>query len=71
MKRLLTINEVCNILQVSKPTVYRWVHEEFIPHVKLRGALRFDEEVVYRWVDAKRRTGRNRRIPETHIISRD
>jgi len=71
MKRLLTIDEVCNILQVSKPTVYRWVHEEFIPHVKLRGVLRFDEEVVYRWVDAKRRTGRNRRIPETHIISRD
>jgi excisionase family DNA binding protein len=70
MKRLLTIDNVCDLLQVSKQTVYRWVHEEFIPHIKLRGILRFDEEAVCKWVDAKRRAGRERRAPEVHIMSR-
>lgn len=58
MERLLTIDEICSILQVSKPTVYRWVHYDYIPHIKLGSAVRFEEKTVLKWLKARGRDGR-------------
>ena len=60
MDKLLTVDELSDILQVSKPTIYRWVHYDFIPHMKLSGALRFDEKSVRKWLTAREHVGRIR-----------
>lgn len=50
MNKLLNINELSSLLQVSVPTLYRWVHEKKIPHVKLGGKLRFAAEDIENFV---------------------
>lgn len=55
----MTVGELSAKLQVGKSTIYRWVHYEFIPHVKLGSSVRFDENAVERWLKSKERSGRN------------
>jgi excisionase family DNA binding protein len=50
MECLLTIEDISDKLQVGKSTIYRGVHYEYIPHLKLGGALRFEEEAVRKWL---------------------
>ena len=57
MERLLTVDQVSEILRVERSTVYRWVHYDFIPHMKLGGAVRFDEKSVRRWLKTRERQG--------------
>ena len=51
MERLLTIEQVSEILQVKKNTLYSWTHTRKIPFVKVGGVLRFKEKAISRWVD--------------------
>jgi excisionase family DNA binding protein len=60
MEELLTIEELSSKLKVSKSTIYRWVHYDFIPHIKLSGAVRFNEKSVLKWLSARERVGRIR-----------
>jgi excisionase family DNA binding protein len=48
--RLLTIQEVCELLNVSKSYVYRLTSEKKIPHIKLMGHLRFRRQEIDSWV---------------------
>ena len=59
MERLLTVEELSDRLQVGRSTVYRWVHYDYIPHVKLGSAVRFSEPAVEKWLRGKEREGRN------------
>ena len=54
----MTVDELSRKLQVGKSTVYRWVHYEYIPHVKLGSSVRFSEPAVERWLRSKERKGR-------------
>ena len=58
MEELLTVEELSDKLKVGKSTVYRWVHYDFIPHIKLGGAVRFDERSVRKWLRAREQVGR-------------
>jgi len=58
MEELLTVEELSNKLKVGKSTVYRWVHYDFIPHIKLGGAVRFDEKSVRKRLSNRARVGR-------------
>jgi len=60
MEELLTIEELSSKLKVSKSTIYRWVHYDFIPYIKLSGAVRFNEKSVLKWLTARERAGRIR-----------
>lgn len=60
MEELLTIEELSDKLKVSKSTVYRWVHYDFIPHIKLGGAVRFKEKSVDKWLRDREQVGRAR-----------
>lgn len=52
MERLLTVRDVAALLSVSRPTIYRYVNEHELPHVRLSGGvLRFREREVEFWVD--------------------
>jgi excisionase family DNA binding protein len=46
MIKLLTIEEVTEILRVSKPTAYNLMHSEGFPKVKIGRAWRIDEQLL-------------------------
>lgn len=48
--KLLKIEEVAEILQVSKECLYQWVHKRTIGFIKLNGKLRFSEQEISDWI---------------------
>ncbi|MFH1680232.1 MAG: helix-turn-helix domain-containing protein [Candidatus Eisenbacteria bacterium] len=51
---LLTVDEVAEWLKVSASTVYDWAARSRIPCVRLGGRLRFVEDDVLRWIEARK-----------------
>ena len=51
MEKLLTIDQVSELLQVQKNTIYSWTFTRKIPFVKINGALRFKEKAISNWID--------------------
>ncbi len=49
MGEFLTLTEVCQRYGISKWTLYRWTSEGLIPHLKLRGLIRFREQDLKKW----------------------
>lgn len=64
---LLTPEEAAAFLQVKRSTIYAWVHQGFIPHVKLGGRLRFRRSALEDWLKEQEVNGRATRIPEIEI----
>ncbi len=58
MEKLLTIQDVCSLLQVSRSAVYEWTHIEYIPYYKFPNGVRFKESEIERWLSKKRMHGR-------------
>lgn len=48
--RLLTANEVADILQVSVARVYELARMRVIPCVRLLRQVRFDEQALRQWI---------------------
>ena len=61
MDQLLTANQVAEWLQVKPRTVYQWVHEGYIPAIKLGALVRFSRTSVAGWLRGRERPGRARR----------
>ena len=61
MDRLLTVDEVANWLQVKPRTIYQWVHEGYIPVIKLGTLVRFDQGSVVVWLKKREVSGRGKR----------
>jgi excisionase family DNA binding protein len=53
MSTLLTIEQVCEKLQVSRPTINRWMAEKKISYVKAGKRVRFRPEHLEEWIDKK------------------
>ncbi len=53
LARLLTIEEVAEILRLAKPTLYRFVSLRKIPFVKIGGRVLFDSEKLSSWIAAR------------------
>ena len=69
MEKLLTVDNLCELLQVKRGLVYKWVHYGYVPHVKIGTALRFKESHIEVWVKKRERRGRSAvRIPFEGII---
>ncbi len=49
MGRLLTPEDVCVRYGFKKSTLYQWTSKGLIPHLKIRGLLRFDEDELKKW----------------------
>ena len=58
LSRLLTVDEVAGQLQVKPRTVYHWVHEQYIPSIKLGSLIRFDQTSIATWVKKRETVGR-------------
>jgi excisionase family DNA binding protein len=61
MEKLLTIEQLSELLQVKLSTIYQWTHTGFIPHVKLGRLVRFRESDVLEWIKKRQHPGRLRR----------
>ena len=61
MNCLLTIQELSQILKISKKTIYGWVHDNYVPYMKLGGAVRFREKDIETWLAKRSRAGRAKR----------
>lgn len=57
MEKLLTVDDLCELLQVKRSTVYDWTHTGYIPHYKFKKVLRFKEDQIQRWLNRKRKKG--------------
>ncbi len=65
MEKLLKVNEVSEILQVSPKTVYNWVSYGYIPYFKVYhsreggGVVRFRQSDLERWLQIRKQNGRS------------
>ena len=51
MEKLLTMDEVCETLQIKKSTLYSWCHMKKLPYIKVGSKTRFREEDILKWLD--------------------
>ena len=49
----MTVNEVAQLMRVSKMTVYRLVQQGHLPAVRIGRGYRIREEDVHRYLDAR------------------
>jgi len=61
MNSLLTIQELSQILKISECTIYRMIHEDYIPYIKIGHSVRFDEKQITTWLAKRSRAGRKTR----------
>ena len=52
---LWSVNQCAQALGISMATIYAWVHQQRIPHIKIGSALRFDPERIRQWVEEQAR----------------
>ncbi len=52
MAKLLNKKEVAERTRFSVSTISHWVSDERIPFLKIKRAVRFDEEVIEKWIKA-------------------
>jgi len=50
--KLLTVQEVSEIIKAKPKTIYQWAESGQIPCLKLNGALRFDLDDILSWIDS-------------------
>ncbi|MEK7382767.1 MAG: helix-turn-helix domain-containing protein [Elusimicrobiota bacterium] len=65
--RLLTVDEIASWLQVKPRTIYQWVHEGYIPVIKLGSLVRFDQASITAWVKKRETLGRASKRLEVDI----
>lgn len=67
MNRLLTVDDLAAWLQVKPRTIYQWVHEGYIPVIKLGSLVRFDQASVMAWVRKRETPGRGHKRVEVDL----
>lgn len=53
LERLLTVQEICELLKVPKSYVYWLTHSKRIPHFKINGHLRFRQSRIEEWLESQ------------------
>lgn len=54
MERLLTVNEVADVLGVSRGQVYRLIATSGLPAIRVGSVLRFSPAEVNHWMDKRK-----------------
>lgn len=63
-EQLLRAEDVAQLFNVKLATVYEWARIDFIPSIRLGACVRFERTAVEKWLAAKRKEGRARRVPQ-------
>ena len=48
--KLLNVSELSLILNIKVKTIYDWTHKGLIPYIKLGHLVRFDPDVISKWI---------------------
>jgi len=59
MEKLFTIQQLSELIQIKRSTLYEWTHAGFIPHYKLPKGVRFREEEIEKWLNKRKKKGRD------------
>jgi len=52
--KLLNYDEVADMLQTPKTTLYSWVKQRKIPHIRIsERVVRFDREAIVEWLSSQ------------------
>jgi excisionase family DNA binding protein len=52
VEKLLNINDLSEILGVTKATIYSWTSQNKIPHIKIgKRLLKFRESEILKWIE--------------------
>jgi len=51
MNNLLNIKEATSYLRISTSTLYRWVHQKKIKHVKIGSRVLFSQEYLDKFIE--------------------
>lgn len=54
LPKLLTADEVADLLRKSVKTIYRWANEGLIPSINLHGNILFDLDEILAWIEDHR-----------------
>ena len=60
MMKLLTINQLSEIINVKKKTLYDWTYKGQLPYIKLGRLLRFDLAEIETWLKRRKFLTKNR-----------
>lgn len=58
MEKLLTPEQLSELLQVKVSTIYKWAHYGYVPIIKVGSLIRFKESTIEGWVKKRERRGR-------------
>ena len=50
---LLNIKETATILKISESTLYRWVHQKKIEHIKIGSRVLFSEDYLKEFIKSR------------------
>jgi len=70
VNRLLSTQEVADLLGVKLSTIYQWTHQGFIPHVKLGKFVRFKESEIAKWIEKREVAGRTTQRLRVNMVTR-
>ena len=64
---LWTVPDLSKNFKIAPSTLYEWVQQGYIPHVKVGGCVRFRPAEVKAWLDGHARPGRSQRVPAVEV----
>ena len=53
LEKLLTVQDICELLKVPRSYVYYLTHKNEIPHFKINGHLRFRQSRIEEWLESQ------------------
>jgi excisionase family DNA binding protein len=53
LEKLLTVQEISELLKVPRSYVYGLTHQKRIPHLKIQGLLRFRQSHIEEWLNSQ------------------
>lgn len=54
-KRIFTVKELSDAINIKKSTLYLWVSQQKIPHIKLGKKVLFDSIEIEQWMQEHKR----------------
>lgn len=47
----LTVQEAAELFKVTERTIYKWIKNKDMPHIKIDRAIRFNKEKIITWAE--------------------